>query len=117
MKYTKDDLAKMSGFEISKELCILRGIVVAHEQYMNYSDRDEDVVLLEGDDSFNFKNWNDIMPLAVENGVYHCNGTAFQTIQDYIDGRTIFNEPCFFAPSSPQRAIACCLILVLQERE
>jgi hypothetical protein len=118
MKYTKDDLAKMSGFEINKELCILRGLVVAHEQYTHYSDRDENVVLLEGGDSFDFNNWNDIMPLAVEHGVEYANAGG----ENYVAATSIYNyfemgEGIFFECTNPQRAIACCLILVLQEQQ
>jgi hypothetical protein len=113
MKYTKDDLVKMSGFEISKELCILRGLVVAHEQYMNYSDRDENVVLLESDDGFNFKNWNDIMPLAVEHNLTLQNVVG-RGGNYWMAGPNTYHHYC---DASPQRAIACCLILVLQEQQ
>jgi hypothetical protein len=61
-------------------------------------------------------NWNDIMPLAVEHDIIYgmviCPaGSAAAYYARLIAGDITTS----YAPT-PQRAIACCLILVLQEQ-
>ncbi len=131
MKYTVKKLQELSGFEINKKICELRGVAIASEQYHDYSDRDENIVLLDGGDSFHFINWNDIMPLAVEYGVllghsdwFDCYSfvnmekwVAYESKAD-INYDMIISDSCqWFSDNIPQRAIACCLILVLQEQQ
>ena len=129
MKYTVKKLQELSGFEINKKICELRGVAIASEQYHDYSDRDENIVLLDGGDSFHFINWNDIMPLAVEHGIslVKLNGAWMAIhqwiyIDDYYESTgdscgLACDASCTFPHKSPQRAIACCLILVLQEQQ
>lgn len=100
-KLTKDDLAKMSDFDIFEKLSDMTGTWISECQ-----------------------RWCDLMPLAVEHGInlikLDSSWAATNNAESYIiDSSYRFNEvggvSCWH--SSPQRAIACCLILVLQERE
>jgi ABC-type iron transport system FetAB ATPase subunit len=99
MKYTKDDLMRMKDSTINGVICNLSPY--AKNKLM-----------------FNFNNWNDIMPLAVEHDVAYIKSerSAFSGL--YIDGE----YDCYYGfklkveNDVPQRAIACCLILVLQEQ-
>jgi hypothetical protein len=96
MKYTKDDLSKMGENSINDALYNLSSYAKAKL-------------------NFNFLEWNHIMPLAVEHkltfaphvkSMWICyqRNKPFSPKYDYFD-------------ASPQRAIACCLILVLQEQQ
>lgn len=119
---TKEQLQAMSKFELGKTLAKLAGLAVSNNQYMEYADRDENVVLLiPAGDSFSVDNPNDIMPLAFEYGIsiikdhdaeqyYAC--VAFDD-RDYDFAYRL--HECY--NDSPLRAIACCLILVLQEQK
>ena len=110
---TKEQLQVMSDFELGKALAIKCGKTIADEQYFHYGDRDENVVLLfpQGE-SFNINNPSDIMPLAFEHKIcfsWKRNGLCLT----HKDGGFI-NHDC--QDANPLRAIACCLILVLQEK-
>lgn len=89
-KLTKDYLAKMSDFEVFEKLSGMTGDWISECQ-----------------------RWCDLMPLAVEHGVW------LQSIDSGDDARWTAGANTYFSVTdkSPQRAIACCLILVLQERE
>jgi hypothetical protein len=121
MKYTKDDLSKMSIAEINEAL---------HKILVRWVDGDGHVTWMLGDDiitqteggyagKVNYCNdWNDIMPLAVEHGI----GMGKSPVRKEWVARSCNHDHsqfmfrcCFDA--SPQRAIACCLILVLQEQQ
>lgn len=119
---TKEQLQVMSDFEVNKALAELVGhkiqfdsgssIYVSHDGvhgcYVNYCNIP-----------------NDIMPLAFEHGINFDDGellsfyyfTAYTTLNyDDITGAVI-NANCYFVDKNPLRAIACCLILVLQEKQ
>ena len=108
MKYTKEQLEVMSDFEVSKAICVLlgfdvNGVTESWNQMINAVPN-----LCE--------DWSKLMPLAVEHGVtlkrVACPaGSGFAHYAESYCGlyHTEYMEP-------PQRAIACCLILVLQEK-
>ena len=70
---------------------------------------------------FTFNDWSDIMPLAVEHNISHISsdggGTWWAEYATEINQQFIMCSKQSYQSESPQRAIACCLILVLQERE
>jgi hypothetical protein len=132
MKYTKEQINGMSDFEVNNLIIKLsydklnteKGRFVSlHSVHQDgnsnaavyFANHKSGEVVAVG--LFDFSNWNDIMPLAVEHGVNYgrviCpagSGAAYYAKQ--IDGDIITSyEP------TPQRAIACCLILVLQEQQ
>ena len=95
MKYTKDDFAKMGDERICSTIERL-----AKPSNHNWK--------------FDYLSWDDIMPLAVEHKIslFAYQDAQLWCAQHYFDAigmHTTINE-------SPQRALACCLILVLQER-
>jgi hypothetical protein len=114
MKYTKDDLANMSDFEINTALLDAASIK------WQVSAVDDEVAMINScSDVFDFNDWALIMPLAVENGVCLTSPIAshqnkWQASQTDGGGKLSVDD-CYFSDESPQRAIACCLILVLQE--
>lgn len=119
MKYTKEQLQAMSDFEIGKSLAIECGKVIASEQYFHYGDRDENVVLLfPAGESFNINNPADIMPLAFKHNISIISGDGGKTwwaeYATEINHQFIMCSKQSCQDVSPLRAIACCLILVLQ---
>ena len=108
MKYTKEQLEGMNDFEVSKALCVLlgfdvNGVTESWNQMINAVPN-----LCE--------DWSRLMPLAVEHDIIYgmviCPaGSAAAYYAKQIGGDTTTS----YAPT-PQRAIACCLILVLQEQ-
>ena len=100
MKYTKDDLAKMSDSTINGAICNLSAY--AKNKLM-----------------FDFNEWNDIMPLAIEHEIItlkqYRNWWAICVKGTDVDWAIEFDIHA--EDESPQRAIACCLILVLQEQQ
>jgi hypothetical protein len=111
MKYTKDDLAKMSDFEINTAL------LDAAKIKWQVSAVDDEVVMTNScSDVFDFNDWALIMPLAVEHDVTYLKDDEAAYHQAHrLNGCFEFN--LMVEDKSPQRAIACCLILVLQERQ
>ena len=112
MKYTKDDLEKMSDFEVNKSIAIaLGGYGGAVGDWLPNG------VKLKKDSffytEFDFNDWCSIMPLAVENNLTLQNVVG-RGGNYWMAGPNTYHHYC---DKSPQRAIACCLILVLQERE
>ena len=104
MKYTKEQLETMSDFEVSKALCVLlgfdvNGVTESWNQMINAVPN-----LCE--------DWSRLMPLAVE----HCIDTASPArgVNSWIAHR--HNCDHYYCDVKLQRAIACCLILVLQEK-
>ena len=89
MTYTREQLEKISNDEIN--------YAVADWLYV-----DPRYIINMG---FDYKDWAVIMPLAVEYGVsLICRGYAWAAIDQ--DGNIEFNS------ESPQRAIACCLLMM-----
>ncbi len=127
MKYTKEQLDGMHNDDISKLLCALLGFNVQNFVF-------EGVVTIEQMgkvSTFDMMDWSDIMPLAVEHGVllghsdwFDCYSfasmgkfVAHESKAD-INHDMIISDSChWFSDNIPQRAIACCLILVLQEQQ
>lgn len=119
---TKEQLQATSKFELGKALAELAGLTVSNNQYMEYADRDENVVLLiPAGDSFSVDNPNDIMPLAFEHGISLIENddgyTAYHKFSIYEDINYRIEHGAYFGGTNPLRAIACCLILVLQEKK
>lgn len=118
--YTKEQLQGMSDFEVNAELAFLAHKDV-HSIYRNAPNKfpvSIFVELLSGDVAClaikdYCKNWNDVMPLAVEHKL---------CIDWFTDGRCLVTQQNIktddiqYQSEDPQRAIACCLILVLQEQ-
>ena len=119
---TKEQLQTMSDFEVNKALTELIG----HSYVRTFNSLAPSLILVSGINQADgsrhkfcvdyCKEPNDIMPLAFEYGVYYYNGTACTAISDFIDGHVVFDEPYYFDAGRNLRAIACCLILVLQEQ-
>jgi len=119
MKHTSQQLKGMSDFDKGLLLCNLLGLSVRKEQFLNYCDRDPNVVLLHGAESFNISNWNDIMPLAIKYGIgtlsedgeiYGATTNTFLHYTSFPDAHAIS-----FTSGKPQRDIACCLIMLLED--
>lgn len=117
MKYTKEQLQGFSDFEVNRVL----GHLVYKNSYIERSIHGGDEVSITNKDFALVmvdycNNWNDVMPLAVEHGIslkrsrcpagsgyaYYAESYGGEHHTDYM---------------IPQRAIACCLILVLQENK
>ena len=96
MKYTKEQLNGMSDTDIE---ALLNDLVHGFE--LNYKAYLDD--------------WNELMPLVVDHGISLKNqncpaGSGYAQYAESYCGR-------FYSDYDiPQRAIACCLILVLQEK-
>ena len=116
MKYTKEQLECMHNDELSKLLCASLGFNVQNFVF-------EGAVTIEQVgkvSTFDMMDWNDIMPLAVEHKISLLEGDelwgAYQNFGIYEDINYRISHGHFCGDKSPQRAIACCLILVLQEK-
>lgn len=59
-------------------------------------------------------NWNDIMPIAVELGVYYTPTGDFTAVQKMGDDYSYFG---YTQASTPQRALVICCIKVLEDRK
>ncbi len=104
-KLTKEQLKGMSDFEVNKALCTLLGKDVSGicELRNQMTDAVNDYC----------NTHNDIMPLAFEHGVgFAPNKESWEAFTLEDNYQVIQNQ---FVDDSPLRAIACCLILVLQE--
>lgn len=116
---TKEQLQAMSDFEVNKALAelIYRSV---HSVSQNSSAQDAVVFADKGAGDIvavaivgYCNNPSDIMPLAFEHGV--------SLIKMLSDWRACTNNGIYvensFDDKTPLRAIACCLILVLQEKQ
>lgn len=115
---TKEQLQAMSDFEVNKALAEMLGLKISENQYMDYDYRDGRVVIIDrysvGDTTVDYCNTpNDIMPLAFEHGVGLApNKDSWEAFTLEDNYQVVQNQ---FVDGFPLRAIACCLILVLQE--
>jgi hypothetical protein len=124
MKYTKEQLEGMSDAELNANLH-MELLGSPWKEHADLSANKKYICLhnIAGDPYFEdvpdyCTNWNDIMPLAVEHNVTYIKNerSAFSGL--YIDDE----YDCYYGfklkveNDVPQRAIACCLILVLQEQ-
>lgn len=116
MKYTKEQLQGMSDLEVNRALAMVmdkyagvvgewmpNGVKVNDDSGFFYSECDY------------CNNWNDVMPLAVEHRISLCPAEDRDDCEWYGDKIFSDNIESCWSDVSPQRAIACCLILVLQE--
>jgi hypothetical protein len=122
MKYTKDDLPKMSIAEINEALHKILGRWIDGDGHITWMLGDDIIAQTEGGyaGKVNYcTNWNDLMPLSVEHGIITLkqwrNWCAICVKDTDVDWALEFD--IYAEGDSPQRAIACCLILVLQERQ
>jgi hypothetical protein len=115
MKHTKEQLRQMSDFERNKLLAKL----VDPNARVYRSIEGSDGITIDGSDycriMIDYCNaWNDIMPLAIEYGIMYEiseNRLGERLVRAFnIDKTTI--TP--WTAISPQRAIASCLIMVLE---
>lgn len=115
---TKEQLQTMSDFEVNKALAKQLGLKISENQYMNYDGRDERIVIIDrgsiGDSTVDYCNTpSDIMPLAFEYNLNILSPDSLQVDWNVFDNHVVGNV----YDESPLRAIACCLILVLQEKQ
>ncbi len=97
MTYTREQLELMSGDDLNKALKI---------KFLDKKFTFCNSVVV---DEFDFNNWNDIMPLAVEYGI-NVNpnaGSAYAVLQPKNQFRFCYDD----IPNA-QRAIACCLLMM-----
>lgn len=128
-KYTKEQLQAMSDFEANKALAELLGF----SKVRNFNSLVPSLIsvtdvccgtLEDFESCVDYCNTpNDIMPLAFEHGISFDDGellgcnhfTAYKSLNyDDITG-AVLNANHHFTDANPLRAIACCLILILQE--
>jgi hypothetical protein len=64
---------------------------------------------------FDFNSWNDIMPLAVEYGICADAKRKMAWIEEPYGREVLFKYVT--ESTTPQRAIACCLIMVLENKK
>lgn len=123
MKHTREQLDGMSDLEITE--------VIARKLGMEIINQSDDAVMCGytgmrstvADRNY-CNNWNDIMPLAVKYGVSLISGViSAATNKPYEFTNYKISDPDFRAigghhhvDKSPQRAIACCLIMVLEAK-
>ena len=117
MRYTKEQLQGMSDSFINELLHKSLGRFVNGAGQVTYMLGDDVVYQNEGGANVRTNycnNWNDVMPLAVE---------YMLCIDWFTDGRCLVTQQNIktddiqYQSESPQRAIACCLILVLQDKQ
>lgn len=118
MKYTKEQLQGVSDFEVNKAL----GHLVYKNSYIERSVHGgSEISIINKDFALVMvdycNNWNDVMPLAVEYGISLCPSEDKKDCEWYADKIFSRNLESCWSDKSPQRAIACCLILVLQENK
>jgi hypothetical protein len=107
MKHTREQLDGMSDFEVSKTLCNLIGYDV--------SGVTEESNMMTGAVP-ELSDWHYIMPLAVEHDITYVKDQkcAHYKLTEGYDG---FDWDEYFHHDNPQRAIACCLIMVLEANQ
>lgn len=118
MKYTKEQLEQMSDFEINKALAE-KLMPNFHSFYKNSSKNDvccyrklDNGEIVSSAIVNYLSNWSDIMPLAMEHDVTYikdCRAACADLSFDEY-GYFFYNES--FEHEHPQRAIACCLLMM-----
>lgn len=121
MKYTKEQLQAMRNFELSEILCGLLGYEVKQIYPCHQSEMPTVLACTGKPDetsgawfAVEFGRWDCIMPLAVEHKL-----SLMPTIADDWEWQALKNNMVgvshYYTDANPLRAIACCLILVLQD--
>lgn len=113
---TKEQFQAMQNYEISLVLCDLLGYKV---EFIHAAHESEfPTINVFGKTvgewfAVEFGRWDCIMPLAVEYRI------SLDCVNHQTDGYWIAGANTFYhvADTNPLRAIACCLILVLQEQK
>lgn len=105
----KEQLQAMSDFEVNKALCTMLG--------KDVSGVDEQRNMMTGAVTDYCDKYSAIMPLAFEHRIQlmpfqDCTGTEWFADQIFNS-----NPDSAYSDINPLRAIACCLILVLQEKQ
>lgn len=116
MTYTREQLENMSDFEVNKALCLKLGLDV--------SGVDEQRNMMTGDVLDFCQIWGYIMPLAIEHGINltnlvvahyeperQKNWIACENLDADWD-RVLYSCGAAYDDDSPQRAIACCLLMM-----
>lgn len=102
---TKEQLQTMSDFEVNKALA---GMVYGYPE-------NKDIAKRINSGAIDFCNApSDIMPMAFEHHL------TMHYVDNGVDKKWFATKPYspdYFHDTAPLRAIACCLILVLQERK
>lgn len=115
---TKEQLQAMSDFEVNKALAVLLGFKLSNWLNNNYGHYEVEGTSLISPVRNYCNTPNDIMPLAFEYAI----GIEINPIRTEWLARTCdismsnMNFRCY-VDKNPLRAIACCLILVLQEEQ
>jgi len=112
-------MSELTDFELRKAIAENLGFIVLKKQVNDISIVD---VMVKGNDAFkslfDFNNWNDLMPLVVENKISldwdSFNWAAFQN-EFYKDGE-FFDSGYQVILINPQRALAECLLKVLEAK-
>lgn len=128
MKHTPESLAGLSNAEVNKALAELLGKKI--EQHSIVGIGLQWCVVDENNDLHRIKDYcnnpSDVMPLVFEHGI-----SLIKVIDGYVaikydcyidigcheDVQGICADGLQFGHSNPLRAAACCLILVLQEKQ
>ena len=116
MKHTREQLDGMSDSEINKRIMVLLGYELSNwlnDNFGHYKHGESTIAKVID----YCQKWESIMPLAVEHGItlkrVACPaGSGFAHYAESYCGlyHTDYIEP-------PQRAIACCLIMVLESKD
>lgn len=113
---TKEQLQAMSDFEVNKALAITMGLYAGEVgDWMPNGVKVKDETGFFYSEMNYCKTPNDIMPLAFEHGIslMYCNEQdGWMGIKNNMTGVSHH-----FTDTNPLRAIACCLILILQEKQ
>jgi len=133
MKHTREQLDGMSDFKLNIALCQLAGYELADTKIDDFGELEcltgnrcaSSVCVKSKDDiqgSFEFFSFNDLsilMPLAFEYGICLISPQSHTKTWSarWTDGGGLWSvSDIKYSNVSPQRAIACCLIMVLESK-
>jgi hypothetical protein len=123
MKHTREQLDGMSKLELNKTL-----LTAADVQHYEQESKIYYGVKHDGDNvvsiftEFDYEKWQDTMPLAVEYGISIIQSEVNKEMNNWCACHEVvqlhgeFECGLSFCTSNPQRAIACCLIMVLESK-
>lgn len=122
---TFDQLQAMSDFEVNKALAQIVMLVLKKETWTLNNDKDTVWFFNETTEKSRVVDYcntpNDIMPLAFEHRISLIENddgyTAYHKFSIYEDINYRIEHGAYFGDANPLRAITCCLILVLQEKQ
>ena len=111
-----EEISKLSDFELNKAIAEL--IYPELNWVMSNTCYDNTTVVANSGDGWKLNycnNWNDLMPLVVEHEISLNDATNSEWIADTF--RVMPRNELFSISKNPQRALAECLLLVLQDKE